>query len=615
MANVFQSVPGVLGNAGSVRSSHVDSRLGEIMKMADELKKQIKEGLFDETEWQGKREVPTLTARAKRLADQLRSLRSAPDADALLCEDGGGRRIYLWALSWAADALEYCGDFKTLRLLIEEEGRALSGELLSMPMVPIAQREIARQKVWLVLHYAHAWFYRDFDYREALRYIDLCDKFIKIRLKDDHAFPCFYTRARVAAYRAAVLRQLSDWNGARRFYEESLDFIHKRLARELDESKNSPARISQENTRASYEVAKILALGIGYCQKAQGLLHEAHVNVKTALVMLSPVRDVLRKAYAQLLLGSIERAEAGFDVRKLSEVIESLAAPRSAFLRYHHQRYVSRADFELALAYLYRARALQASGAAVDAEKDYAEAEVHIKRVLKFSEKAGDWRWEALSLVVRSRVARGRTAHLPDAQRESDIKAARADAQGALKRARDLDQDTLLRIDAELAAGETMMAFAHASPADLNVARLHFEEALSRAKNNPKLIGVVHLHLADVYLRKGDLRKALGQFDQWELVRESADHGVVREMAREVRRRIDEAKESWFIASARESLNHKHHDRKLREFLFNQASAHDEDVETIAKKLGIKRATYYKWQKEFRQETRVDLPRGKGSGK
>jgi hypothetical protein len=148
-----------------------------------------------------------------------------------------------------------------------------------------------------------------------------------------------------------------------------------------------------------------------------------------------------------------------------------------------------------------------------------------------------------------------------------------------------------------------MMAYARASPADLDIARLHFEEALSRAKNNPKLIAVVRLHLAHVYLRKGDLRKALGHFDQWELVRESVDHGVVREMAREVRRRIDQAKESWFTASARESLNHKQHDRRLREFLFNQASARGEDVETIARKLGIKRATYYKWQKEFRQNS------------
>src|SRR5262249_25737811 len=156
-------------------------------------------------------------------------------------------------------------------------------------------------------------------------------------------------------------------NGARRYFEESLDFIYKRLAREVENSENSPDRISQENIQASYQVAKVLALGIGYCQKAQGLLHEARVNVKTALVMLSPVRDVLRKAYAQLLLGSIERAEAGFDVRKLDEIIKSLAAVRSALIRYQNQRYVSRADFELALAYLYRARALQASGAAVAA--------------------------------------------------------------------------------------------------------------------------------------------------------------------------------------------------------------------------------------------------------
>jgi tetratricopeptide (TPR) repeat protein len=585
------------------------------MKMAAELKKQIKEGLFDEIEREGNHEVPMLTVRAKHLADRLQSLRSAPDAP--LSEDGGGQRLgYLWTLSWTADALEYCGDFETLRLLIREEGRALSGELYSLPTVPVEQRRLARQKVWVVLRYAYACYYRDFEYRQALDLIDLCGKFVEIRLKDDRAFPCFYTRARIAAYRAAVLRQLSDLNGSRRCYEESLDFIYKRLALEVEDPKNTPARIAQENTRASYEVAKILALGIGYCQKAQGLLHEAHVNVQTALVMLSPVRDVLRKAYAQLLLGSIERAEAGFDVKKLNEVIESLAAPRLAFLGYHHQRYVSRADYELALAYLYRARGLQASGVAVDAERDYAEAEDRIKRVLSFSKtKAGDWRWEALSLVVRSRIARGRTAHLPDAQRKRDIKAAREYAQQALTRARDLDQDTLLRLDAELAAGEAMMAFARATPEDLDKARMHFEEALSRAKNNPKLIGVVHLHLADVSLRNRDLRKALGHFDQWELVRESADHGVVREMAREVRRRIDEAKETWFTASAHETLNHKQHDRRLREFLLNRASALYEDAYTIAEKLGIKRATFYKWQKEFRQETRVDLPRGKGSGK
>jgi hypothetical protein len=616
MGNVFREIAGVRRGVDSAPSSQLDSRLGELITMANELKEQIKEGLFDKTELVGDRNVLVLAVRAKRLADRLQSLRTSPDWDTLMSADRAGQRhAYLWALGWAADALEYSGDFATIRRLVEEEGRALTSKLFITPTVPVEQRESTRQKVRVVLHYAHACFYRKYEYREALRLIELSAQFVDKRLKDDSAFPCFYTRARIAAYKAAVLRQLSDWNGARRCYEESLDFIYKRLAQELNDPTNTANRISQENTRASYEVAKILSLGVGYCQKAQGLLHEAHVNVTTALVMLSPVRDVLRKAYAQLLLGSIERAEAGYDVDKLDEVIKSLAAPRKAFVRYHHPRYVSRADFELALAHLYRANALQTSGAAVDAQRGYTEAEDHIKLVLKTSTDAGDWRWEALSLIVRSRIARGRTAHLPDAQRASDIKWARLYSQQALARACELDQDTYLRLDAELAAGEAMMAFGNASPADLDQALKHFDEALSRAKNNPKLIGVVHLHLADVYLRKKDLRKALGHFDRWELVRETADHGVVRAMAQAIRRRIDEFTETWFTASSHESLDHKYHEKRLREFLFNQASTRDEDVDTIAEKLGIKRATYYKWQKEFRKETAADNARAKASRK
>ncbi len=579
---------------------NLDPQIGESVCLADELKAQIKDGRFDETEYRRNREVSVLTGRALRLAKQLKAIQSRPDIKEVFAQpDEANYHAYLWMLSWAADALEYAGDLGPIRPLLLADGRELTRQLREMRSVPLEDRKFARQKVWVVLHYAHACFYRSYEYGSALDAIGVCLEFVENRLKDDTSFPCFYSRARISAYRAAIQRQLGDWKGARLSYEESVYFIHQRLAQERANAQAMPTRFRQEEIRASYEIAKTLALGIGYCQKAQGLLHDARVNVQTALVMLSPMRDVLRKAYAELLLSSIERAAAGFDMGRLTEVIKSLQEPRSRFAQYHHSIYQSRADYELALAHLCRGNALAAEDNGL-ANADYATAEDYIRRVLKFSMKAGDWRWEAVAFIVLSRIARGRASILVGAESTADIKAARDFAQQAIDRARKLEQDAALRLDSEVAAGEAFLAAENPSDSDLYQALDHFEEALSRAGRNPILLGVSHLHLADAHLRNNDLRKALAHFDQWKLVQESVDHGVVRAMANALAARLDEMKEPRYIADVRDTLDHRFHEKQLRKFLFNHAVSRGGDVESIAEALGIKRAAYYKWQKEFR---------------
>lgn len=601
MSPISQDSKGLQSSSDAARRANLEPRIGESVTLANELKEQIKEGRFDEIEWWRNREVSKLARRAMLLTKQLKAIRKRPDAKAVFAQhDADNYHAYLWMLSWAADALEYTGDVSEIRPLLELDGHELYIELQDTRSVLPQHRRLARQKIWVVLHYAHSCFYRNYEYQQALDVIDLCQKVIVDYLKDDDSFPCYYTRARISAYRAAIQRQLGHWKQASRSYEESVNCIHRRIARESENARAMPERFHQEEIRSSYEIAKTLALGIGYCQKAQGLLHAARANVQTALVMLSPIRDVLCKAYAQLLLNSIDRAAAGFHVGRLTDVIASLAKPRKCFIKYHHERYRSRADYELALAHLCRANAVRADKIA--AEEDYAKAQVYIRRVLKFSKKANDRRWEAIAFIVLSRISRGRASLLEDPARAKDIKAARGFAQQALDQARILPQDASLQLDCEISAGEALLVFAKPSPADLRQALGHFERALSRAGRNPILLGVSHLHLVDAHLRNNNLRSALAHFGQWKLVRESVEQGVIHDMAKDLGARLDQATHSQYMADGRETLNHKSHEKRLRKFLFNQAVIRGGDPETMAKALGIKRAAFYKWQKEFRSD-------------
>lgn len=565
----------------------------ELSALTAPLKDRIKGGQFARGESDEGVQRSLLLENAQTLAECLKNMRSDPAAQKRLT---GSTPLaidlqfrYLSACCWAAEALEYFGKISEARDVIEEDGRKLYGSLLDLPRPdPNALPDLRpwiRQRVWLILHYCYCCFYQTHQYHKALSIITSCEELIRTKLEDERDFPCYYTWARLWSWRGAIFRQLGQLDEAQRCYAMAVEFCYKRLNQEKETSDPDPQRIADEETRANYEVAKTLALGLGWIQLIRGQLQEARMNVTAALVMLSPIQDVLRRAYAQLLLASIDRASAGFEADKLDRAIAIAKQPLQVFDEYGHRRYKSRADYELSLAYHYRGKAEEHRGNSGIAAQNYATAEAHIKNVLDFSRDVNDSRWECIALTVLCRIARFR-GMIDEARTFADT------AHGLSSKA---PLDVQIALDVNIECGACALAADH-----VHEGMGYFEDALRLAQNNQKSSAVCHLHLVDAYLRQNDARKALEHFRSWEALKEKLQNGIVRDMGREITARFTEATRGWCVISAEETLNYDEHERRLREFLVRQAATRYKNVDAVARSLGIKRATYYNWLNELK---------------
>ena len=564
-----------------------------IHELTEDLKAATKGGRFGSFELcsGSTSRAPVLLTRARQLAQLIKRIRgeflNRPEVgDRATSAENLRELVFLRACTWVAEVLEYFGCWTEAREIVEKQGRFAYASLVdiirdgdaSLRADPVHQ-QLARQKVWCALHYAYCCLYLQNEHPHAMRVLEGCEDVVGVLRSD--AFPCFYSLSRIASLKAAVLRQLGKLDAAQASYEEALELIYRRLESELEKHSDEAERAKEETTRANYEAAKVLALGVGFTLATRGLLKEARLNVMTALLMLASTGDVLRSAYARLLLASIERAEAGFDATRLRRTMEMLKGPRRVFLQYHHPRYVSRVEYELALAKLYLAQAIAPTSPA-ESRRYCAEAERDIRRVLNSSQTSGNDRWEVLCYIVSSRVAR----------LKGDASHAAEFARRALASAASVSND--IQAEAHIAYGEVCL-----SAGKVKDALANFKTALSLAVGNFKAHGACQLHLADAYLTDGNVQKAVEHFELWKTIRDHVQHGIVRDMATEIEQRITEAARSWLLLPLDRSLNYAEHERTLRSFLIAKAAARGKGVDAIANQLGIKRATYYNWVREL----------------
>jgi tetratricopeptide (TPR) repeat protein len=539
------------------------------------------------------RPTPALLNMAAELYELVETLRKDKETAAKIAgeseRDLGHRLDYLRACVWTAEVFAYFGENDRLQALVREEGPVIYGSLLTASKLPLKQRPVARQKVWLAYYYGF-WLYRQHKYNEALRVIQACEASLDI-IQDEKVFPCYFTRARLLYCRGQVYRQLSELDSAQRCYECAIQLLYKRLEREKEirsHDKRGQQRAVQEEIRANYEIAKCLALGIGWIQYTRGFLREARTNVLAALAILSPIPDVIHKAYATLLYGCIQRAGAGFDQQELQRAIATLEQPYQKFGVYNHATYRSRAAYELALAYLYRGKAEEMMGESPT--ESYRKAEAYLDEVQLLSARSSDDRWMCNALTVRSRLERFR--------KRFDV--ASTFAHQALNRATSTQQRPQI-IEAYIVLGEARVESNDASAEDCERAIQDFQNALEFVDRNPKCYGVCHLHLAHAYLKQKDLIRARDHFEKWEGVKDQVQQQVVQDIGKRVAQELAAASKTRLLVSADETLEFNYHERRVREFLITQATAqHNGNVAKIAKSLGIKRATYYNWLKELR---------------
>lgn len=218
-------------------------------------------------------------------------------------------------------------------------------------------------------------------------------------------------------------------------------------------------------------------------------------------------------------------------------------------------------------------------------------AEEKLKEVLELN----DTRWQANAWVVMSRLRRAR-ADLKNQGAVGNESWERYDAEACAQRALNIANEANLdfcKIDAYIALGEACAGRPDANDQSLRAALDHFSRALKLAEKNPKPSAVCRLHMADVHLRRGNLRDAQSELAEWRKVENKIQHGFVRAFAVKVSEAVKQAEQTYLIVDTKASLDIEQHTNRLVRFLLTQARARYANFDERLRVLGIKRATYY----------------------
>lgn len=425
--------------------------------------------------------------------------------------------------------------------------------------ISVRERQVIREKVRFCLAHANE-LYRANHYETAREKTLGLYNFVLKELSDE-TLPCHGTLAQLTYFLGKVHRQMAEYEKAEKYFADSIEYYYRRA-----EARNTPYEYKFSN----YKAAVSLGLGIGWVNFTRGFLTKALYVITPARLTLCNTGDPVRKAYLDLIYGSIKRSQAGIDKNELQEAIKIISQSFNVFQERGHKRYLSRAAFELALTF-------NLTGEADEAEKK-------IEIVEQIATEGHDYRWQAHALVVRSRVQRN-TGRYAEALESAEI---------AFKKA-DMNRHVVCMIDALIARGEAKLAKQNYPSArddfetalDLNEGRFQHDPRNTESVN-PKIYAVCHLYIARSHALEGNERDARESFQKWDKGG-TIEHKWVHHLAEEVKADIDNLGRSFFI-KASENLNYKERSRELREWLLEQAELKEpNNLSRRAKLLGITR--------------------------
>jgi len=603
----------------------------KLEQLTGAVKREIANGDFGFREESGGVWKSDLLGTARDLVKELRRLREDQRLGQLIDETNVYRLKYLKGLTWCAECFDYFGQAgsrspETPADLIEKEVTSIRQKLDQSRPVTDLEREVAREEMWVLLHHSRAW-YRRHKFDQALGELELAEAFVQQRLANPNSFPCRLTLATLWCTHAHVLRQQARLDEAISLYERAIYHIREVLGVGSD----------RRRIRVLMETGRALGLGLGWILYTRGSLNDARAMLAAGLVCLDQTNDRVHKAYAELLLGCIQRAEAGFDVDGLSRAIAATEDAHQQLLDLNHKPYLARANYQMALAYLYRAISYEkryaihagetdhAFGADKDrARADFHEAEKHLRVLENYAGPVSnprDPRWLSNAFVVRSRLERDRGRFFAlNVQAVEQAKRARRCAEDALKLATDNHQ-TSCEVDALIALAESKLGISGGAGIENDLAH-----AITGAKGNPKVIGVCQLHLTRFYVRRRDLASAESSFRAWEKYRDRIQHGLIHHVAREIEAELKALKAECLIIDSKESLRVCEHAKNLLQFLITRAELkYPGNHAQQARELEIPPATYEGHLKKMEDSGDVKVilqvkkperrkPRGKAAG-
>ena len=482
--------------------------------------------------------------------------------------------LQIKALVLLSECFDYYGKFKEA-FRYSQLGKDILPNMLKRRT---ARDELSQAKVRLAVAYARS-MYRRGALAAAETLLLECREYVTEYITTP-TFPNHGTLGEIAYTLGRVYRQeerfssaLDEFNTAIREYSDRLAFIAKhRIGKK---------NIKEEEAFSTHKIATIVTLGVAWCNYTRGALSAAiQGNLIPARMLLNKSGDVLNKAYADVVFASASRALARKkDISMLEYARELVTNAQQVFKHYNHRHYQAGATLELALIESLLGHIKKATSHLRECEASHAE---------------GNDRWICSAKVARSRLLR----HRGRGKYSAAIKVASEALDLARKR-----RNQLAQIDALIARSEVYRLQGRDKQSlaieDLNRA-LDLNQRTAGTFANPKVHAVCHLHLAQVFLSQDRKDIALVSFAEWEKVSAMVEHVWVRDMAKEISKKIDRM-QKLTVDAAQDGLKYRFHDERLRRFLVAQARLRYGRKQEIASALGISRPRLDRWLRRFQR--------------
>jgi len=416
---------------------------------------------------------------------------------------------------------------------------------------------------------------------------------------------------------------------AREHFRASMLETEKNLEFHL---RSQQSRIHEEDDRvifAVYSLASSTAFGLAQLSHLAGELKEAINLLHPALAMLMGTGDNYRRAGAYMMMGAASRALAGTNPEQLDKSIQLLNTALGLFgpeanKGLAHRLHEARVQYQLSLAYLYKAQGLGSSEESAAGRSP--DADAAIKKALFYNDAAskqlfgfaelGDYADPQLRsdvLVARSRICRYLQKY----------EEAWANADAALEQVRHYSYaEPSGRANGLIARGEARIAAAgNAGPSAstkagreelLQHAQADFERAAAIARDVPAIAAVTALHLANVLAIRGNLPEAQRRFQQGWSYSERIENGWVHQLASEVKQRV-ELPSSVFLLDVKQlekemgegARLYNKAETILRDFMLKRSRQTDGGVyrtpDEAAHYLGVSRPTYFNWSRNSKE--------------
>ena len=394
--------------------------------------------------------------------------------------------------------------------------------------------------------------------------------------------PSYGTRANLSYHLGSVYRSLEKHEQSEDMYTRALQFYH-------DRTRTRPKNDLDDLYFTTRRIAMCIGLGFGWLHLTRGNLKRADHAFITARAFLARSPEPIVASFIELLYGSLRRCKDGHNQKA---AIASLELARKAFEN-THPRYHAYACLELALSFTL-IRDYEKALALLDIAEKYAQ------------EQQSEFKWLINIHIRRSRIRRW----------QGFFQQALTEAKTAIEMA-ERGETILPRADAYIAHGEALFYATEEQIRPTKTgyikAREDFETALklvtkhdseeTHATLNPKIASVCELRIAQCYARCGNQIEAQSHFEKWKDWEPVVEHQWVRELAKVVRRNIDELKDFFSISSRDQSQwNYNEQLVRLRKWLHTQAMTRANNNQTQAAKLvGVTPAAFSNWLSAVRR--------------